>query len=34
MKIAEIISPNGDLVRVRAADVQLVQRSKTKKKFT
>jgi len=34
MKIAEIINPNGDLVRVRAADVQLVQRAKTKKKFT
>ena len=34
MKIAEIINPNGDLVRVRAADVQLVQRAKTKKKVT
>ena len=31
-KIAEIISPNGDLVRIRARDVQIVQRVKNKHK--
>jgi len=34
MKIAEIISPSGDLVRIRAADVQLVQRANNKHKKT
>ena len=28
MKIAEIVSPEGKLIRIRAADVQLVQRAK------
>ena len=28
MKIAEIVSPEGELIRIRAADVQLVQRAK------
>ena len=28
MKMAEIVSPEGELIRIRAADVQLVQRAK------
>tara|TARA_B100000073_G_C23395258_1_gene436863 strand:- start:273 stop:521 length:249 start_codon:yes stop_codon:yes gene_type:complete len=34
IKIAEIISPSGDLVRIHARDVQLVQRVKNKHKKT
>jgi len=34
IKMAEIISPSGDLVRIHARDVQLVQRVKNKHKYS